>query len=997
MKKLLAFLIVFILVFSPIIHASATVHTTRMISIHGMEGRAVTLSRDNDRGTTPREAQLLSEGHTLTTGSASHVHLQKDRDSTLHMDELSSVAVGSSGNNLSLTIQSGSVFSNVAEQSAGQTISSRIGNVGLGIQGAMYTMSRDVYGFVTIVMLSGSGYINDVLLSAGSVMVVYDGLVERFVTHDGVLVSGHYYVIFGIEIENLDLHTLTAIYDNSEYLIEVGTVTPEDVALIPDLIAGLRAERDAELGERSTLARQIQRSRGNTVRNFDFSREGESATSTGNTRPPTYSGAQSTPSPETPTEKPSEPPSDSWVDRPSVTPPETPGEPPTESPVEPPSVTPPGTPPDSPPVEPPSGEPPVASPPVKPPPVEPPPANPPAEPPPGEPPPAQCCGVISTDGLTGSTQGVVGVARAPWRLCACGVLTVDEGSITNTSIFQGPWHTHRAAINNIVFTGPITAGEYLSALFSGLTNVTTIEGLHYFDTSNVRSMRNMFSNASSLTSLDLSGFDTSRVTSMSNMFGNASSLTSLDLSGFDTERVTDMVAMFSGASGLTSLDLSGFNTGRVTDMGSMFHGASGLTSLDLSGWDTGSLTSVNSMFHRASGLTSLDLSGWNISNVTSMQLLFSGTSGLISLNLSGWDNRNVPTNGMLEVFAGTNSLSSLTLGAHFRFFGNHWLQTGNWQLESSAGSNQELPTTGAAGTWVWQSPAGRVHFVYSWEELWALLEELDELDRQAAEKEQADPDDSYYAEDYEYDYADEYYDYPEDYEYYECEYEYEDTDCSEYERDYEYKDADDCSEYGYNYDDENDVTDPCDSYRKEDEYDKDPEDDEDDGEDEGDDSDETTDSDDSLYRKEDEYAKDPEEDEDEADSPDSDDDTDTADDSDNADDVDGAEDVAVDVPDVGGTDEVDDEPEEPSVHDELLKMYENAADESTSVEDASPEIEVDDEPESPSVYDELLKMYENAADEKGSGENNNETNDEADNEPEESSVYDELLKMYGLD
>jgi surface protein len=59
-------------------------------------------------------------------------------------------------------------------------------------------------------------------------------------------------------------------------------------------------------------------------------------------------------------------------------------------------------------------------------------------------------------------------------------------------------------------------------------------------------MGNMFSNCSSLTSVDLSNFDTSNVTNMEFMFRNCSSLTSIDLSSFDISNVTSMMSMFSG-------------------------------------------------------------------------------------------------------------------------------------------------------------------------------------------------------------------------------------------------------------------------------------------------------------------------------------------------------------------------------------------------------------------------------------------------------------------
>ena len=54
----------------------------------------------------------------------------------------------------------------------------------------------------------------------------------------------------------------------------------------------------------------------------------------------------------------------------------------------------------------------------------------------------------------------------------------------------------------------------------------------------------MFSECSSLTTLDVSKFDTKNVIDMGGMFYNCSSLTTLDVSKFDTKNVTDMNSMF---------------------------------------------------------------------------------------------------------------------------------------------------------------------------------------------------------------------------------------------------------------------------------------------------------------------------------------------------------------------------------------------------------------------------------------------------------------------
>ena len=134
------------------------------------------------------------------------------------------------------------------------------------------------------------------------------------------------------------------------------------------------------------------------------------------------------------------------------------------------------------------------------------------------------------------------------------------------------------------------------AWFFASKDLTTIEGLEYFNTEKVTSMRAMFSSCISLTSLDVSKFNTQNVTSMGAMFANCNSLTSLDVSKFNTQNVTDMYAMFYGCNSLTSLDVSKFDTQNVTNMWAMFHTCSSLTSIDVSKFNTEKVTNMGFMF-----------------------------------------------------------------------------------------------------------------------------------------------------------------------------------------------------------------------------------------------------------------------------------------------------------------------------------------------------------------------------------------------------------------
>ena len=149
-----------------------------------------------------------------------------------------------------------------------------------------------------------------------------------------------------------------------------------------------------------------------------------------------------------------------------------------------------------------------------------------------------------------------------------------------------------------------TGAEWNSTFINTLLKQANLEGL---DTSNVTNMSHMFSNASDLTSLDVSHWDTGNVTDMSDIFSDARSLTSLDVSKWDVDKVTDMSWMFYNARSLTSLDVSNWDTSKVTNMSLMFSGASSLTDLDVSNWDTSNVTTMMSIYAMFSSNSNLAL------------------------------------------------------------------------------------------------------------------------------------------------------------------------------------------------------------------------------------------------------------------------------------------------------------------------------------------------------------------------------------------------------
>lgn len=131
-----------------------------------------------------------------------------------------------------------------------------------------------------------------------------------------------------------------------------------------------------------------------------------------------------------------------------------------------------------------------------------------------------------------------------------------------------------------------------------------------------------------LTNCVFDNFDTRNVTSMKYMFYECKSLTSLDLSTFKTDNVTDMHSVFYECRGLTSLDISSFNTQNVTNMQDLFYGCSNLTSFDLSSFNTQNVITMQGMFSKCYNLKILDLSSFNTQKVRSMYAMFSNCSRL---------------------------------------------------------------------------------------------------------------------------------------------------------------------------------------------------------------------------------------------------------------------------------------------------------------------------------------------------------------------------------
>ena len=141
------------------------------------------------------------------------------------------------------------------------------------------------------------------------------------------------------------------------------------------------------------------------------------------------------------------------------------------------------------------------------------------------------------------------------------------------------WYAISKNIKKVVFDASFANARPTSCFmwFHGCSNLTTIEGIEYFNTENVTNMRYMFDLCKSLKSLDLTNFNTENVTDMYYMFAYCTSLESLDLTNFNTAKVTNMAGMFQSCYALKTIYASDkFVTDQVTESTCMFSDCSNL-------------------------------------------------------------------------------------------------------------------------------------------------------------------------------------------------------------------------------------------------------------------------------------------------------------------------------------------------------------------------------------------------------------------------------------
>ena len=182
-------------------------------------------------------------------------------------------------------------------------------------------------------------------------------------------------------------------------------------------------------------------------------------------------------------------------------------------------------------------------------------------------------------------------------------------------------------------------------------NLTSINGISDWNTSNITQMSGLFNGCASLQSLDLSTWDVSKVTSFERVFSNCISLSNLTINTWDVSNATTLAYLFSATQSLTSLDIANWDVSNVQEFNGLFftmigisgyyNVGTGIEYIDLSSWDTSSAIYMNSMFSGCTNLIEVDVSHFNMSKVTNIAGMFENCYKLKTIDVSNWNTSSI--------------------------------------------------------------------------------------------------------------------------------------------------------------------------------------------------------------------------------------------------------------------------------------------------------------------------------------------------------------------
>jgi len=242
LKKYLTLPLAVIIMFSILSGGTVTLFAAqsqaRAISFFKLEGDDIKMTKGTVREFNAKVGFRLYDGYTVSTGLDSYSYFNLDDSSIIKMDQRSEIKVSkASSSKLSITVESGAALVDAEKQDGDKSLETRIGNTAIAVRGTLYVVEYEPGLALYVTMLDGSGDIGGNSLSAGQVMRVSD---EKRTNNN------HFHIQpFRINKE-VSLFTLLAVSEYRELLLANGVISEDDIALLEELIAEKKAEREWE-------------------------------------------------------------------------------------------------------------------------------------------------------------------------------------------------------------------------------------------------------------------------------------------------------------------------------------------------------------------------------------------------------------------------------------------------------------------------------------------------------------------------------------------------------------------------------------------------------------------------------------------------------------------------------------------------------------------------------------------------------------------------------
>lgn len=135
------------------------------------------------------------------------------------------------------------------------------------------------------------------------------------------------------------------------------------------------------------------------------------------------------------------------------------------------------------------------------------------------------------------------------------IANIEDGYYVTQDWIKFPETYNPTGITTAVFDASFAgyAPTSLNKWFMGMSALTTVKGMEYLNTANVKTMKFMFANCSALQTVDMSHCNTDKLINIASMFDCCSALQTLDLTTFHGEALGDMNCAFFNCTELTTI------------------------------------------------------------------------------------------------------------------------------------------------------------------------------------------------------------------------------------------------------------------------------------------------------------------------------------------------------------------------------------------------------------------------------------------------------------